>query len=1598
VDIACDNSGNYYLAGSYNDNNGNGSPVVIKVDGENGTPIWTGNIIPEDFEDLPTEGQYRAVTVNPATGDVWAIGDYYDGGLRAMLSKWDINGIHQWTKELVTTTGDLAAAVIYNGGYVYTIVNDDPDQKAVVSKFDTDGVMIWASFLAVGALDPIADGGPGSDNTGAYDLSFDVAGNVYVTGTIPSPPAGQPQLWITKLDPTNGEMLYSRMMVTNDGLVIVDSSGYGAGSSGHRVGDIYQDKIAVTAITTSDIDDSTGTNETRVMVAQLPIDGSVTGTFGNITIADLTSDIDSISSTGTYTVTTLTWSTGTSTAILSTSSLSVSYVTDIVGLTGETLALGSVSGSSTVTNTWTFVNNNIILPPGGDILDSNGVSVLGGGSTAGNVWVQTFESATPLLDTPFIALSVEYDSVGNVIALFYHEEDSGGTYYSVGKYTATGTRIWTTRFSTGYETDGWGLAVDLTSGFIYVAGKTNTDGGQQKSTLTKIASGGSVGWSKTYAFGTSTNSSSQVVDVASDGNPVMVGYTFDGYVTTTKVDAEDGSIIWSKKLDGQGDEEAYGMAVGPSGEVVAVGYMDQLGGEGDTDNHMLVVKYLSDGTIDWQKAILFDAGYDSTGADADIDSEGNVYVCGQYEVDIAEAGICMNLVKFNSAGVKQWSRRVEGDCGSIATSIVVGADDKLYLSGSLFTTTVPNPGPGDPIDISCVVAKYNLDGTVVWQRLLDNIDTLSVSGSDFFAGQGGGSNLAVKQDYVALAGGFGSFEGPSDFRALIAQLPATGDPFAVGAWDFRASNLTGTLDTSASDITVVNADKTDTDNVSNITVATVTPIVDSSAFLIGTLYTGDSTTALGDRLVAGSSSVILGSTGTLTLPNGGTIADDTGAIRLTPPAASSSTQALLIYPTTQDGNHIHLTAGFGGETDLYLGNDDQFVKIDHGGDIVVGTYSTVTNSTWTFGTDGELEFPQGSTISETNTTTIISPPGASAGQSLVIRPTGSTSTTETNHIHLISGNPTTVDLFLGDDDQYVKIEKNGGNIVVQTYSTATTSTWTFGTDGVLTLSTASTILGNSSDPNVYIETATAGTTSTWTFAADGTLTLPEDGTIKGYYRASIGTELLVPLNALGDDVLYSPGNLPNPINSSTNLIAAGWNIVDKDGLTAVVTDMYYAEDIPPNNRVVYSGTLGSNPYPITFTSPDYVADVTSNITIVATTTGSNTSTWTFAADGSLTLPDQGPILFGGNNCQIQALQGFSISSDGGIAVEVTDKQWLFGTDGSTTLPIGVSIDESSGSQFPRIIADPGKAFSLQGQGSTGSAAIAWLDYESTSSQYAAVGVNKVGGSDATTYTSGGGDYSAGGVIITQIGANKLIIQQGNWSTSTATILALSSSTVIDVVYFGSASYELTLTSGFVYNEGQDWYEATYTSLTPDPGYSLDGYVTTISFGGSSGLANVVLTAGSSTPTLKVWRFDETGGLTFPDSTVQTTAYVAASVVNRTTGSWTLSTGSNTVSITVPLNSNYQMWVNGNVPNGIVEWNATVNVSNPNVPAIGSQYAWYYYAGNALTLTAIPDQIVGTTGVISTSTSYAGTTSNVFSFGITNNSTSTQTIYWGYTTL
>ena len=118
------------------------------------------------------------------------------------------------------------------------------------------------------------------------------------------------------------------------------------------------------------------------------------------------------------------------------------------------------------------------------------------------------------------------------------------------------------------------------------------------------------------------------------------------------------------------------------------------------------------------------------------------------------------------------------------------------------------------------------------------------------------------------------------------------------------------------------------------------------------------------------------------------------------------------------------------------------------------------------------------------------------------------------------------------------------------------------------------------------------------------------------------------------------------------------------------------------------------------------------------------------------------------------------------------------------------------------------------------------------------------------------------------------------------------------------------------------------------------------------------------------------------------------VANKTTGSWNVTTGEFDYSFTVTSGS-YVMWVFANIPNGIIAWNATVSVTNSNVPVIGSQYAWVYNGGGTpIDFKSIPNQITGTNNSIERST-VSSSTSNVFTFKINNTSGSSQIVYYGY---
>ena len=391
---------------------------------------------------------------------------------------------------------------------------------------------------------------------------------------------------------------------------------------------------------------------------------------------------------------------------------------------------------------------------------------------------------------------------------------------------------------------------------------------------------------------------------------------------------------------------------------------------------------------------------------------------------------------------------------------------------------------------------------------------------------------------------------------------------------------------------------------------------------------------------------------------------------------------------------------------------------------------------------------------------------------------------------------------------------------------------------------------------------------------------------------------------------------------------------------------------------------------------DDYANVTVNVNgnvSVQASTGSSPSVWTFDTDGVLNLPGEGVLQSTNDTVTLRSFNtttgnansvylgtsgglGFGDTAIGGNWLEIfrsgTDPQiatpsnllirsdstntaptWTFGANGNLTAPGNVIANTFVSNAFNVVTA--GNLF--------------------ISSQYGLGTVGTILEQDGLLEFIGN---STGGCVL--VGWNNSYGNQSN----------------VAQIYFnrvGGGEGNAILTTGNLAATSYEWnFDKTGTLTAP-------GNITTAGTGG-----DITLTGGNIT-----------GANVITANTFVGDGSQISNVATQSTGSWTLSTGVNTVSFTVGGGATYSMWVNGNIPNGIVVWNATVTLTNTNVPAIGQQFAWFYETGNALVLTSIPSQIIGTAGAISNAAPVVANT-NVFTFSITNNSGNSQVVNYGWT--
>lgn len=188
-----------------------------------------------------------------------------------------------------------------------------------------------------------------------------------------------------------------------------------------------------------------------------------------------------------------------------------------------------------------------------------------------------------------------------------------------------------------------------------------------------------------------------------------------------------------------------------------------------------------------------------------------------------------------------------------------------------------------------------------------------------------------------------------------------------------ASSFTFVADTDT--VTVQNLAITGEINTALVPSANVAYDLGSAALRWKDLYLSNNTIYMGDQTISATASDIEFSggiiSGSVALTNGGTISESSisgtvsaTTIALKPAGGIDADQQLLVYPTAAgDFNHLHLTSGNLFNTELFLGNDDLYVKLANTGNVVINSNdNNGATGQWAFATDKSLTLPQNGSI------------------------------------------------------------------------------------------------------------------------------------------------------------------------------------------------------------------------------------------------------------------------------------------------------------------------------------------------------------------------------------------------------------------------------------------------------------------------------------------------------------------------------------------------------------------------------------------------------------------------------------------------------------
>ena len=253
--IAVDGAGNVYVTGTTQSSGVGFVDVFIVKYNSSGGVVWQRTLGAENYD----EGVDIAVD---GDGNVYVAGysNSYTNG--TLVAKYSSGGTLSWQNNFIAMSAYGCGMSVDSSNNVYVAALIDlssseiSDYSIAIIKYDTDGVPVWQRTISRTGTDETATG-----------MSIDSSNNVYIIG-------------------------YTSSVGGNDVFIAKYTSGGGL-SWQRTLGTAGDDKARGIAVDSSGKVYIAGTTGTKLFIAKLPTDGTLTGTYGTYTYASSTFNQDS---------------------------------------------------------------------------------------------------------------------------------------------------------------------------------------------------------------------------------------------------------------------------------------------------------------------------------------------------------------------------------------------------------------------------------------------------------------------------------------------------------------------------------------------------------------------------------------------------------------------------------------------------------------------------------------------------------------------------------------------------------------------------------------------------------------------------------------------------------------------------------------------------------------------------------------------------------------------------------------------------------------------------------------------------------------------------------------------------------------------------------------------------------------------------------------------------------------------------------------------------------------------------------------------------------------------------------------------------------